>query len=72
MYRGVIPEDRYHEPYMTVEELRREMSQMTFYGYVEEGRLLAVGDYYYNLFVPFREPITRNGLLFFLCLTHQA
>ena len=44
-YRGVIPEDRYREPYMDAEELRNEMSQMTFFGYEEGGRLLGVGGY---------------------------
>jgi GNAT superfamily N-acetyltransferase len=44
-YRGVIPEDRYHEPYMGSEELREEMRQMTFFGYEAEGRLLGVAGY---------------------------
>ncbi len=26
-YKGVIPEDRYHEPYMPAEELRRQIDQ---------------------------------------------
>jgi GNAT superfamily N-acetyltransferase len=41
-YKDVIPEDRYHEPYMPLEELRKEMSEMTFFGYEEKGRLLGV------------------------------
>jgi GNAT superfamily N-acetyltransferase len=41
-YKGIISEDRYHEPYMPLEELRREMSEMTFFGYEEEGKLLGV------------------------------
>lgn len=32
-YRNVIPDDCYHEPYMTREELRREMKRMTFLGW---------------------------------------
>jgi GNAT superfamily N-acetyltransferase len=41
-YKDVIPEDRYHEPYMPLEELRKEMSEMIFFGYEEKGRLLGV------------------------------
>lgn len=41
-YKDVIPEDRYHEPYMPLEELRREMSEMAFFGYEQEGKLLGV------------------------------
>jgi GNAT superfamily N-acetyltransferase len=44
-YKDVIPKDRYHEPYMPLEELRREMSEMTFFGYQEEGKLLGVAGY---------------------------
>ncbi len=44
-YRGVIPEDSYHEPYMPLEELRKEMSEMTFYGYERVGELLGVAGY---------------------------
>jgi GNAT superfamily N-acetyltransferase len=41
-YQGVIPEDRYHDPYMPVEELRCEMESMTFFGWEQEGRLVGV------------------------------
>jgi len=41
-YRGVIPDDRYHEPYMSLEELRKEMGEMTFFGYEKLGRLVGV------------------------------
>jgi GNAT superfamily N-acetyltransferase len=41
-YRGVIPADCYHEPYMPAEELRREMAEMQFYGYVQHGRVVGV------------------------------
>ncbi len=29
-YKGIIPDDCYPEPYMPIEELRREMKSMTF------------------------------------------
>ncbi len=41
-YGGVIPPDCYHEPYMTEEELAREMSSMAFYGWTEAGKLVGV------------------------------
>jgi GNAT superfamily N-acetyltransferase len=42
-YRGVIPSDRWHEPYMAANELDREIGAgVTFWGYEEEGRLLGV------------------------------
>jgi GNAT superfamily N-acetyltransferase len=41
-YKGAIPEDRCRDPYMPLEELRREMSRMTFFGYQEGGKLLGV------------------------------
>ena len=44
-YRGVIPEDRYHEPYMPTEELRNEMNEMTFFAYQEKGKILGVAGY---------------------------
>ena len=44
-YRGVIPDDQYHDPYMSLEELRREMNEMTFSAYQEDGKLLAVVGY---------------------------
>lgn len=44
-YRGVIPEDRYREPYMALEELRGQMSEITFFGYEEGGKLLGVAGY---------------------------
>jgi len=37
-YQGIIPADRRHEPYMTKEEVRREIRQgVEFWGYEEEG-----------------------------------
>jgi N-acetylglutamate synthase-like GNAT family acetyltransferase len=42
-YRGVIPADRWHEPYMSREELRHEIeSGVRFWGYEEEGDLFGV------------------------------
>ncbi|HZT76526.1 MAG TPA: GNAT family N-acetyltransferase, partial [Vicinamibacterales bacterium] len=43
-YRGVIPDDRWHEPYMPREELEREIAAgVVFAGaFDDEGRLLAV------------------------------
>lgn len=40
-YRGVIPADRWHDPYMAADELRREISGgVAFWGY-ESGKELA-------------------------------
>jgi GNAT superfamily N-acetyltransferase len=41
-YKGAIPDDCYHEPYMPKEELQREMSSMTFFGWDEKHRLVGV------------------------------
>ena len=42
-YRGVIPGDRWKEPYMPKEELRHEIDAgVVFWGYEEEGKLLGV------------------------------
>jgi len=42
-YRGVIPEDRWREPYMSREALRRELDAgVRFSGYEQENRLLGV------------------------------
>jgi GNAT superfamily N-acetyltransferase len=41
-YRGVIPDDCYHQPYMPKEELLKEMDSMTFFGWEEGGRLVGV------------------------------
>lgn len=43
IYKGVIPEDRWHEPYMTVEELEKEIEDgVVFWGLQQGGRLLGV------------------------------
>jgi len=41
-YDGVIPTDRYHQPYMPLAELRREAARMTFFGWEEDGQLTGV------------------------------
>jgi len=42
-YKGAIPPDCWKEPYMSREELQREMeSGITFWGYEEGGRLIGV------------------------------
>jgi GNAT superfamily N-acetyltransferase len=40
-YRGVIPDDRWHEPYMDHGELEREIEAgVRFWGYEEDGELI--------------------------------
>ena len=42
-YRGVIPADRWHEPYMPRDEFDREIAGgVVFWGYEEDGRLSGV------------------------------
>ena len=42
-YKGIIPEDRWKEPYMSTEELREEItSGVKFYGWIENDILVAV------------------------------
>ena len=42
-YDGVIPADRYHEPYMPAEELRGEIdARVDFWAWEEDGALLGV------------------------------
>lgn len=42
-YKGVIPEDRYHEPYMSLEELKHEINEkVVFWGTEENGKLLGI------------------------------
>ena len=43
VYRGVIPEDRWHEPYMGMAELEGEMAAgVEFWGYEDDGELIGV------------------------------
>ena len=42
-YKGIIPQDRWKEPYMPEEELRHEVNEgVVFWGYEEDGELLGV------------------------------
>ena len=41
-YEGVIPADCYHQPYMTMEELKREMKRMTFFGWEANQELVGI------------------------------
>lgn len=42
-YRGVIPDDCWHEPYMPADSLRREIEAgVRFWGFEEEDRLVGV------------------------------
>jgi len=42
-YRGVIPADRWHEPYMPVTEVESEIADgVVFWGYETDGELLGV------------------------------
>jgi N-acetylglutamate synthase-like GNAT family acetyltransferase len=42
-YKGVIPADRWHEPYMSLEEINHEIAAgVRFSGYLEDGVLLGV------------------------------
>jgi len=42
VYENRIPDDCYHQPYMTREELQHEMSKMTFFGWAEKGKLVGI------------------------------
>ena len=39
-YKGVIPNDCYHEPYMPSAKFHREMRSITFFGWQEKGKLI--------------------------------
>ena len=42
-YKGVIPADRWHEPYMPLKELTKEIAQgVKFWGSEEDGQLIGV------------------------------
>ncbi len=41
-YEGSIPADCYHQPYMSREELDREMKRITFFGWEADGELVGV------------------------------
>ena len=41
-YRGAIPSDCYHQPYMPMDELAREMKRMAFFGWEANGELTGI------------------------------
>ena len=42
-YKGIIPADRWHEPYMTEEELKGQIDEgVQFWNYIEDGKIIAV------------------------------
>jgi GNAT superfamily N-acetyltransferase len=41
-YKGIIPADCYHQPYMPMDELNQEMGRMNFFGWEANGELVAV------------------------------
>ena len=42
-YNGVIPQDRWKEPYMSRDELKHEIDQgVVFWGYEEDGELIGI------------------------------
>ncbi len=42
-YKGVIPEDRWHDPYMSRDHLKHELDAgVTFWGYEQDGKLVGV------------------------------
>jgi len=52
-YKGVIPADRWHEPYMTEEELKGQIEDgVEFWAYVEEGIVAGV------MGIQFKGPVT--------------
>ncbi len=41
-YEGAIPADCYHQPYMSMEELEREMKRISFSGWETNGELVGI------------------------------
>ena len=41
-YDGVIPADCYHQPYMPLDELEREIQRVTFFGWKVNGELVGI------------------------------
>ncbi len=41
-YENVIPADRYHQPYMSMDELMKEMERVIFYGWEVNGELVGI------------------------------
>ena len=42
VYQGAIPADCYHQPYMPIGKLEREIKRMTFFGWEVNGELVGV------------------------------
>jgi hypothetical protein len=52
-YRGIIPPDRWHEPYMTKDELKKQIEDgIEFWKYSEEDAILGV------MGIQFKEDVT--------------
>ncbi|MFI5220425.1 MAG: GNAT family N-acetyltransferase [Bacteroidia bacterium] len=52
-YRGIIPSDRWHEPYMTEEELKRQIAEgVQFWCYTEDNKIIGV------MGIQFKEDVT--------------
>ncbi len=52
-YKGIIPADRWHEPYMPKEELEKQISEaVEFWKYTEENKILGV------MGIQFKEDVT--------------
>ncbi len=42
-YKGIIPEDRWHEPYMTEDELKKQIAEgVEFWTYTEDDKIIGV------------------------------
>jgi GNAT superfamily N-acetyltransferase len=63
-YRGVIPADRWHEPYMPAGELRAELAAgVAFWGFAKDSRLAGVmGLQYVQDVALIRHAYTRTGI----------
>ena len=42
MYEGIIPADRYRQPYMPMDELTEEMKRVIFFGWEVKGELVGI------------------------------
>ena len=52
-YRGVIPADRWHEPYMTEDELKKQITEgVEFWSYAEDNKIIGV------MGIQFKEDVT--------------
>ncbi len=69
VYRGIIPDDRWKEPYMPAEELRHEIEDgVVFWGFEEGGQLLGImgiqdkGDVTLIRHAYVRSRVQKNGI----------